>query len=84
MNDGGPAFPAYTYDNIPEGQVVRITDYGMTLRDYFAAKVMCGLLSGDKKLVARERPGTDLDLKLCAKFAYDMADIMIAERARKP
>jgi hypothetical protein len=43
--DGGLAFPAYTYDTTLAGQVVRATDYGMTLRDYFAAKAMAGLMS---------------------------------------
>jgi hypothetical protein len=42
-NTGGPAFPfpAYTYQNgdINHGE------WGMTLRDYFAAKAMQGLLS---------------------------------------
>jgi hypothetical protein len=40
-NTGGPAFPA------PAG-VAHITDQGMTLRDYFAAKAMQGLLSNPK------------------------------------
>ena len=38
---GGPAFPA------PAG-VSHITEQGMTLRDYFAAKAMQGLLSNPK------------------------------------
>ena len=40
-NTGGPAFPA------PAG-VAHITDQGMTLRDYFAAKALQGLLSNPK------------------------------------
>ena len=37
-NTGGPAFPSH-------GSMGEITHEGMTLRDYFAAKAMQGLLS---------------------------------------
>jgi hypothetical protein len=44
-NTGGPAFPTtqYTSDISPTGH-----DGGMTLRDYFAAKAMQGMLSNPK------------------------------------
>jgi len=45
---------------------------GMTLRDYFAAKAMQGLLSASNPLVA--------NIGGIAKAAYDMADAMLAER----
>lgn len=63
IKDGGPAFPH-------DGQV----DYtgGMTLRDYFAAKAMQGLLAAD--------PDTRWDDYDCAKYAYAQADAMLAER----
>ena len=41
-NTGGPAFPA------PAGRLTPITDQGMTLRDYFAAKAMQAQLIGYK------------------------------------
>ena len=61
-NTGGPAFP-----------VLIDIDYevGMTLRDYFAAKAMQGLLAG--KL-------TSTDLQLIAKDCYAMADAMLKAR----
>jgi hypothetical protein len=68
INDGGPAFPQFASkaDN-PEG---------MTLRDYFAAKALCGLLAGEPP----EAPGTAPDE--WAKQAYRIADSMISEREK--
>lgn len=61
INTGGMAFP------VPE-----LFNTGMTLRDYFAAKAMNGILS-------RQNAGylTDEDI---AKQAYMMADAMIKAR----
>jgi hypothetical protein len=63
-NTGGPAFPA------PAG-VAHITDQGMTLRDYFAAKAMQGLLAGKLQSV---------ELKVIAGDCYKMADAMLKAR----
>ena len=59
--DGGPAFPR-------EGH------YGMTLRDYFAAKAMEGLLA--------QSQGTALGstVEIAAEYAYAMADAMLKAR----
>ncbi len=60
---GGPAFPteaANHYSGIAASP-------GMTLRDYFAAKAMQGMLT---------RPGS-IDPKQDAEFAYKMADAML-------
>jgi len=48
-------------------------DPGMTLRDYFAAKAMQGILSNSAKDYYEE------DLSACA---YQIADTMLAERAK--
>ena len=64
INDGGPAFPVGSGD--------MRDPVGMTLRDYFAAKAMQGLIVGV------ENPRTCY----IAKAAYAMADAMLA--ARKP
>ena len=47
---------------------------GMTLRDYFAAKAMQGLVSDSQ-----------VDMEFCdmAKWSYSMADAMLAERERE-
>ena len=59
---GGPAFPTPRYER---GDMYSL---GMTLRDYFAAKVMQGLL--DAAMGKSE----------IAKVAYEMADAMLAAR----
>lgn len=71
MKDGGHAFPAVEfYDEKPVASHV-----GMTLRDYFAAQALAGLLAND---------GTDstadeyFDER--AKRAYAQADAMLAAR----
>lgn len=65
-NTGGPAFPTGT----------GVTPYnpGMTLRDYFAAKAMQGLLA--------QAMGTALgsDPKYAAEYAYATADAMLKAR----
>ena len=61
--DGGPAFP------VPDSEY-QIQDTGMTLRDYFAARMMVDLMSGQ---------GPDY-WKICAERAYAMADAMLEAR----
>lgn len=60
---GGPAFP--------ETQEQHAWFPGMTLRDYFAAKAMQGVLSGDDVVH---------DIHKCAAWTYKIADAMLAER----
>jgi hypothetical protein len=65
---GGPAFPVVGqwYGDKLGGQLT----HGMTLRDYFAAKAMQGLLASTKTNSAQ----------VIAKDAYIIADAMLAER----
>ncbi|CAM2167922.1 conserved hypothetical protein [Burkholderia latens] len=42
INDGGPAFPCHTN---PRPGTLNEAPQGMTLRDYFAAKALTGLLA---------------------------------------
>jgi len=65
MNEVPTAFP-WTHDNV--------TCTGMTLRDYFAAKAMQGMLSG---LLAE---GQDIEWKGIAINAYWQADEMMKVR----
>jgi len=51
--------------------------YGMTLRDYFAAKAMQGLIASPKSPSGAIGDVTD---KLVAKLAYTMADAMLEAR----
>lgn len=58
---GGPAFPA---DRLYKNE----WQDGMALRDYFAAKVLQGLLIDDTNIHGS------------AKFAYEVADAMLKAR----
>jgi hypothetical protein len=64
---GGSAFPV---NESPDGST--FPECGMTLRDYFAAKAMQGLLTKE----TWEQSGSDM----FARDAYTLADAMIAER----
>ena len=70
---GGPAFP-YSYEVTP--RVERHTYFGMTLRDYFAAKAMQGLLANDIECGPEQVP-------IIVASAYILADAMLAERYKQ-
>ena len=63
--DGGPAFPVVDYKNPGVWN-------GMTLRDYFAAKIAAGIATS---LGFQGSPFETL-----AEHAYQFADALIAER----
>ena len=66
QNDGGPAFPH---------DITKRSDaYGMTLRDYFAAKAMQGIVEVLHQGIRR----ADI-VAMCAD-AYAIADAMLAAR----
>lgn len=72
--DGGAAFPGEKLVNVA-GYVTKEREPvpGMTLRDYFAAKAMQGLIAGS---------GVDANYaeKSVASLAYMMADVMLEAR----
>jgi hypothetical protein len=67
-NTGGPAFPG-----LHPSKECHFQDSGMTLRDYFAAKAMQGMLAHEYS-----RPLRIEDLYACD--AYVMADAMLKTR----
>ena len=72
INDGGPTFPVWELNG--NGQP-EMTGFGMTLRDYFAAKAMQGLLA------AQIHGFIDTPAKgPFASMAYEMADAMLKAR----
>ncbi len=78
-HDGGPAFP-----NVPDGAGDKWAqwDMGMSLRDYFAAKALPGVMQmvADGK---HEPSVTDLPIQqvdFIAKSSYEMADAMLKAR----
>lgn len=72
--NGGPAFP-FGQTDPNSGQLVNgWGSEGMSLRDYFAAKALAGILADpNSATVTTER---------VAIAAYDYADAMLAERAK--
>jgi len=67
MNTGGPAFPIRSSES-------RLYT-GMTLRDYFAAKAMVGILANDSN------PGPEQVPHIVAS-AYILADAMLSQREK--
>lgn len=69
--NGGPAFPNAHYNRTGGYDI----SGGMTLRDYFAAKVMGGMCT---------ITGTDFGgVNEAARIAYKIADAMLAAREAK-
>lgn len=72
--DGGPAYP---FSITPYDESIQYK--GMTLRDYFAAKVM---QSGCMVLADVSQDDAERVIDLIAKASYKVADAMIAERTK--
>jgi hypothetical protein len=71
IKDGGPAFPVSSYVNA-DGETFDSSVQGMTLRDYFAAKYLQGLMAFNGGNHCR-----DFDI---AEGCYAMADAMLKAR----
>lgn len=79
-NDGGPAFPqskdSWTRETgalVPEG---------MSLRDYFAAKAMQGMMANTDYQPMGSPEHGNVHARYFADMAYRSADAMLAERAK--
>ena len=77
MDDGGSAFPlGYRVEGCDH-------EFGMTLRDYFASKALCGFLSAPE--ANADKRWIDEGLKaseIAARASYQIADAMLAERKK--
>ena len=71
INNGGPAFPSNRTVNTSEG---------MTLRDYFAAKALQGMLAADALMKAAAYVSPEENERLMAEACYAMADAMLRAR----
>lgn len=67
-DDGGPAFPHSRLGSDADG---------MTLRDYFAAKVLAGIWTNSELLQTLKR---GQESEAIAMAAYEMADAMLKAR----
>ena len=69
LNDGGPAFPVWELNGKDQPEM---TGFGLSVRDYFAAKAMQGFITnldtGEERLI---------DVPQLAKSAYNIADAML-------
>lgn len=73
-NDGDLAFPVIGLVlGGPTGVAERVFDRGMSLRDYFAAQALMGIVSADDPIKAEG----------VAPLAWDLAEMMIAEREKR-
>ena len=71
VDDGGPAFPVWELNGKDQPEM---TGFGMTLRDYFAAKAMQGICAH------ADTWGLATSQKI-ANSAYELADAMLAARS---
>ena len=76
ISDGGPAFPG------PENELC-YTPQGMSLRDYFAAKAMAGILVWDAIMNQKNGHPTYIgegSAQRLAEHSYHTADAMLKAR----
>lgn len=74
-NDGGPAFPCPETDNYKP-------QWGMSLRDYFAAKAMQGLISVHNHYGEWTGCGDIKMNEILSETAYSVADAMLEAREK--
>ena len=82
INDGGPAFPHKRQIRCNGEVIDSEMEPGMTLRDYFAAAALQGLLGNSEFHVE-----TDVESEIpnaIATYAYQAADAMLKAREVKP
>ena len=83
VDDGGPAYPS---TEVHPNYDFPIHHFGMSLRDYFAAQALAGLLANPGgPFQANDMNGWDIvncTLDDVARLSYQASDTMIATRAR--
>ena len=77
-NNGGSAFPYSALS--PDGPKVYEDSEGMSLRDYFAAVALQGLIAAGTNGTVSDRTWTFPELR--SKFAYEYADEMLKAREK--
>jgi len=88
IDDGGPAFPSdYPRDQYDCGGGISWSGtMGVSVRDYFAAKVLQAYFSNSDHVTSlyniAKKGKTDFR-SLVAEYAYEMADIMLAQRQKE-
>ena len=85
VNDGGPAFPMPGVYDASRDVIAPVNDYydagGASLRDYFAAKALEGLLANPARCSGAEvEVGKTAYARLVAKVSFEFADAMLYAR----
>lgn len=89
MNDiknGGPAFPGGVNQTYTDRAHEEPTQYGLTIRDYFAAYAMQAIVSNHdllKIMDSMEIYKGHIIKDIIAKGSYSLADAMLAERNKE-
>ena len=81
-DDGGSAFPLPDLSSYGMGPRENMS--GMSLRDYFAAAALQGLLAAPLEGASFGSMTSEQVRQLFAKGAYEYADAMLEARKRKP
>lgn len=83
-DDGGTAFPRLRVQRIEGGQAAVHHEGGMSLRDYFAAHVISGLLADTGSFGPVEAPAirASMSIDKIAAVSYQVADALL--KARTP
>ncbi len=80
VDEGGAAFPTPAAKDA-SGSTVRSAALGMTLRDYFAAKAMQGLV---ERVGHPTETRKGVSFEMVAADAYAVADAMLKARSLRP
>ena len=80
IDDGGPVHPVNFMDFQPTTgeQVVREQHNGISLRDWFAGQALAGFCANSDPQLSNATASA------IAKWAYEIADAMLAARKEKP
>lgn len=79
IKDGGPAFPVVGLSQRNGQEIISVFNGGMTLRDYFAAAALTGLIASPHMHITND--GKVLDgIKDNTEASFKYANAMIAAR----
>lgn len=81
INDGGPAFARDSHMDKEIGLYVQ--QQGMSLRDYFAAAALQGILSGADRSTVKYLENMQYPAGQMSSAAYNIADAMLKAREAK-
>jgi hypothetical protein len=82
-NDGGPAFPTGYNMSTGDGSAKpAVPCWGVSMRDYFAAAALTGAMTTASGLGTVPKADRDKAFAEVAGLLYEVADAMLAERAK--